>query len=84
MKAIFESHEPNNGTDLALVFYKLSLIVYPSIFNEAFFRVYQVLADAVKPDSVGKPETILVITDGTPDSTVAVQEVCHISNRDFK
>ena len=57
---LFKQNRPNGTTNLAAV-----------------------LADAVKPDTpaadgrlfFGRPETILVITDGVPDNAQAVEEV---------
>lgn len=57
---LFKQNQPNGSTNLSAV-----------------------LADAVKPDTpakggglfFGRPETILVITDGVPDNAPAVEEV---------
>ena len=43
-------------------------------FIVSMFLIKQVLEDAIKPDS-SRPETILVITDGTPNSERQVEQV---------
>jgi hypothetical protein len=38
-------------------------------------QLAEALADAVIPDNLGRPETILVITDGAPDNRQRVEQV---------